>query len=58
MSDGLQLSLIGILFATLLIGGMWVPFAVGVASIAYLLQLGGLDALRAMGLVSWSSTNF
>lgn len=57
MSDGLQLSLIGILFATLLIGGMWVPFAVGVASIAYLLQLGGLDALRAMGLVSWSSTN-
>jgi C4-dicarboxylate transporter DctM subunit len=57
MSGGMLLSLIGVLFVTLLIGGMWVPFAIGVGAVAYLLQLGGPDALRSMGLVSWSSMN-
>ena len=57
MSGEMLLSMIGILFALFLIGGMWVPFAVGVAAVAYLLQLGGVDALRAMGLVSWGSMN-
>ena len=57
MSGEMLLSMIGILFALFLIGGMWVPFAVGVAAVAYLLQLGGVDALRSMGLVSWGSMN-
>lgn len=57
MSAGLLLTGTGVLFTTFLLGGMWVSFAIGLAATAYLWAQGGFDALRAMGLVSWSSTN-
>lgn len=57
MSAGLLLTGAGVLFTTFLLGGMWVPFAIGLAATAYLWAQGGFEALRAMGLVSWSSTN-
>jgi C4-dicarboxylate transporter, DctM subunit len=40
-----------------LIGGMWIPFAVSVSAVLYLLLNGGTASLRALGLVSWGSMN-
>jgi tripartite ATP-independent transporter DctM subunit len=46
----------GVLFA-LLLGGMWVPFAIGVAGLLAIYLADGLIGLHAIGLVAWSSVN-
>jgi tripartite ATP-independent transporter DctM subunit len=46
-----------LLFLGLLISGMWIPFAVGIAALAWLLASGGVPSLRSLGLVSWGSMN-
>ena len=44
-------------FLGLLLGGMWIPFAIGISGITYLVYNDGWDALRALGLVSWGGMN-
>ncbi len=57
MSGGAEIVLIFGVFLALLCGGLWVPFAITVTSLLYLLLHSGLPALNAIGLVSWGSTN-
>ncbi len=54
MSETLEILLL-LLFVGLLVSGLWIPFAVGVAAIAWMVGSGGLDSLRALGLVSFGS---
>ncbi len=56
MTAGLEWPLL-LLFLGLLISGMWIPFAVGIAALGWLLASGGLPSLRSLGLVSWGSMN-
>jgi tripartite ATP-independent transporter DctM subunit len=56
MGDSLELLLL-LLFVGLLVSGLWIPFAVGIAAVAWMVAFGGLDSLRALGLVSWGSMN-
>lgn len=53
--DGFAL-MTGIMVA-LLLGGMWIPFALGLAGVVAIWLSGGTNAMLAVGLVSWSSTN-
>ena len=46
-----------LLFLGLLVSGMWIPFAVGIAALAYLIHAGGVPSLTSLGLVSWGSMN-
>jgi tripartite ATP-independent transporter DctM subunit len=46
----------GVLVA-LLVGGMWVPFAIGVAGLLAIYLTDGLIGLHALGLVAWGTTN-
>jgi C4-dicarboxylate transporter DctM subunit len=46
-----------IVMLALLVGGMWIPFAIGVGGIFLLLLADGMDSLRSLGLVLWSSMN-
>lgn len=46
----------GVLIA-LLMGGMWVPFAIGVAGFLAIFLTDGLDGLNALGIVAWGTTN-
>lgn len=46
-----------LLFVGLLVSGMWIPFAVGIAALAYLIHAGGVPSLTSLGLVSWGSMN-
>jgi len=57
MSGGAEIVLIFGVFLALLCGGLWVPFAITVTSLFYLMLHGGLPALNAIGLVSWGSTD-
>lgn len=41
----------------LLLAGLWIPFVVGGAAIALILVTKGVAGLKAVGLVSWSSSN-
>lgn len=41
----------------LMLGGLWVHFAVGIAAITYLLMLRGFGGLNALGLVSWGAAD-
>lgn len=45
------------LLVGLIIGGMWVQFAVASAGLAYLYTLGGFSSWKALGIVSWGSAN-
>ncbi|MBM6550086.1 TRAP transporter large permease [Marinomonas ostreistagni] len=45
------------LLVGLIIGGMWVQFAVASAGLAYLYSMGGLSSWKALGIVSWGSAN-
>ena len=54
--DGPELLLLA-LFVGLLVSGMWIPFAVGIAAVAWLLVANGTASLRSIGLVSWGSMN-
>ena len=57
MTSGMLVTVVGVLFLFLLLGGMKVPFAVGIAATSYLFGLTGIAGLKAIGLVAWSSTN-
>ncbi len=57
MTDISDFILVFGLFLGLLLGGMWIPFAIGISGIAYLAYSGGFDALRALGFVSWGGIN-
>jgi C4-dicarboxylate transporter DctM subunit len=46
-----------LLFLGLLVSGMWIPFAVGISALAYLIHAGGVPSLTSLGLVSWGSMN-
>ena len=50
------LTFTGIL-VVLLLGGMWVPFAIAVSALVALYLADGLTAFNALGLVTWGSTN-
>ena len=55
MSSSTEIILIFGFFIALLCSGLWVPFAITVASLLYVATHGGLGSLKAMGLVSWGS---
>jgi len=55
MSSGTEIILIFGIFIALLCSGLWVPFAITVASLLYVATHGGFGSLKAMGLVSWGS---
>ncbi|MGE0718107.1 MAG: TRAP transporter large permease [Alphaproteobacteria bacterium] len=47
---------LGVLLA-LLLGGMWIPFAIGIAALVSLWFAEGWIGFRALGLVTWGSVN-
>jgi C4-dicarboxylate transporter, DctM subunit len=49
--------LVFIFFGVLLLVGMPIPIAILAPGLIYLVMLGGFDALKGIGLVSWGSTN-
>ena len=55
MSSSTEIILIFGIFVALLCSGLWVPFAITVASLLYVATHGGFGSLKAMGLVSWGS---
>jgi C4-dicarboxylate transporter, DctM subunit len=57
MSGGAEIVLVFGVFLALLCGGLWVPFAIMVTSLLYLVLHGGPPSLNALGLVSWGSTD-
>ena len=57
MTGVADLILIFGVFLGLLLGGMWIPFAIGISGITYLVYSDGWDALRALGLVAWGGMN-
>ena len=57
MSVGADLALVFGAFAVLMLGGLWVPFAIGVTGLAYLYLVAGWGGLRGLGLAAWGSTN-
>jgi len=56
MSELTQIGLVAVIFLVLLIGGMWIPFAISIAAILYILIASGVPGLYGLGLVSWGST--
>ena len=44
-------------FLGLLAGGLWIPFAIGIAGLLYILIEQGPFGLRALGLISWGGMN-
>ena len=53
----LQIIIVFVVFLALLAAGMSVPFAIGVPALLYLLLIGGIPALKGLGLVSFGSMN-
>ena len=45
------------ILVVLLLGGMWVPFAIAVSGLVALYLADGLTGFNALGLVTWGSTN-
>lgn len=56
MSEVAQMSLVAGVFVLLLIAGMWIPFAIALTSLFYIVLASGWTGLQALGLVSWGST--
>ncbi|MBZ0149315.1 MAG: TRAP transporter large permease, partial [Pseudorhodoplanes sp.] len=57
MEWGVQLVLVlGVLFA-LLMGGMWLPFAILISGLISILAIDGWSGLNALGFVLWGGTN-
>jgi tripartite ATP-independent transporter DctM subunit len=46
-----------IVLLVLIMGGLWVQFAVGAAALVYLFLFKGVAGWKALGLVSWGSAN-
>lgn len=57
MNEISEIILVFGVFLTLLCAGLWIPFAILVTSLLYLVLHGGIGSLQALGLVSWGSTN-
>ncbi|HEY5290695.1 MAG TPA: TRAP transporter large permease [Burkholderiales bacterium] len=57
MSWGGNFALFSGVLIALLLGGMWVPFAIGVAGLLAIYLTDGLVGLHALGLVTWGTTN-
>lgn len=57
MGELAEVGIVAVLFIGLLIGGMWIPFAVSVTATFYLYLVGGWPSFRAFGLISWGSMN-
>lgn len=56
MSELAQMGLVAGIFVLLLVGGMWIPFAIALTSLAYIVLANGWSGLQGLGLVSWGST--
>lgn len=56
MSEVAQMSLVSAIFLVLLIGGMWIPFAIAITAVLYIYIASGLAGFNGLGLVSWGST--
>ncbi|MBO9513230.1 MAG: TRAP transporter large permease [Variovorax sp.] len=57
MTPEIQIAIVFAVFLGLLAIGVSVPFAIAAPGLIYLLLLGGVDALKGLGLVSWGSMN-
>lgn len=54
----LMTSLLGVaVFLGLLLGGLWIPFAVAAAGIVMIVTISGIPGLNAVSFVIWSSMN-
>ena len=51
----MELAIGFIVFVALLFGGLWIPFALGVTSLLYLMLKMGPGVLKGIGFVAWSS---
>lgn len=56
MSETAQMLIVGGIFLLLLVGGMWIPFAIAVTAALYIFMASGWDGFGGLGLVSWGST--
>lgn len=52
-----QLTLFMGILTALLVGGMWVPFAIGASAIVAIFVTDGLFGFRAIGIVTWGTLN-
>src|SRR4030081_1372115 len=57
MGPELHLLIVFIVFFILLAAGLSVPLAITAPALVYLLFIGGIPALNALGLVTWGSMN-
>jgi C4-dicarboxylate transporter DctM subunit len=57
MNWALEFMLFGGVLLALLVVGMWIPFAIGIAAVFAIWLSSGVDGLRAIGMISWASTN-
>ena len=56
MSETTQMLVVGGVFLVLLVGGMWIPFAIAVTAALYIFMASGWAGFDGLGLVSWGST--
>lgn len=45
------------LLVGLMLGGLWIPMAVGVSAVVYIVLLQGFAGLKSLGLVSWGAAD-
>lgn len=57
MSDMMQFGVVITVFLVLLLGGMWIPFAISIAASLYIYLYSGWDGFNGLGLASWGSVN-
>jgi len=57
MSEITQFGIVLAVFLTLLLSGMWIPFAVSIAAALYIYLASGWDGFGGMGLAAWGSVN-
>lgn len=57
MSDLMQFNLVVGVFLTLLLCGMWIPFAISIAASLYIYLAFGWGGFGGFGLASWGSVN-
>ncbi|MEX2617551.1 MAG: TRAP transporter large permease subunit [Alphaproteobacteria bacterium] len=51
----IELSIAGLVVLALMLTGMWIPFAVGIAGLIIIWLEAGTNGFRALGLISWST---
>jgi len=57
MSWAVELMLCGGILVALLLGGMWLPFAIGAVGLVSIYMTDGWVGFRALGLVTWGTVN-